>query len=389
MDAVSLAKALIAYNSVSSESNLPLAAHLAKLLEELGMVVTRQDVDDGSGVRKQNVVGYLPPKGGTRSGGLMLAGHMDTVPFSMDQKATIRPRVDRGRLFGRGACDMKGGIAASIVAASRFSNTPLDRPLWLAFTCNEETGMHGARALASLRGLSPDHAVVAEPTELRPVRAHKAYWGARVELRGTPCHSSDPRKGVNALKPAVRALSDLEVLEDELSKVVPRDTEGLFVPNHATLNVGRLEAGTARNVVPGFASFTLELRTLPGQDPGTLFTRAESIIRKAANAGKVQVSVHLEQKDAALLTPADDVLVRYLEVMSAQPAGGVSFATEGHIYAAMGIPTVIFGPGSIGRAHRADEFVPTRDLHRAADILAATIQRFCVGATEYHPRFGP
>ncbi len=375
MDVVDLTKKLIQHNSVSSESTASIAHTLEKVLRDLKMDVRLQEVDDGTGVTKHNVVARMGPSG--EPGGLMLAGHLDTVPFSENDKATLRPRVERGKLFGRGACDMKGGIASAIVAASRFEHTPLRRPLWLVFTCNEETGMHGARALADLTDVRPSYAVVAEPTELHPVRAHKSYLGAQVTLRGTPCHSSDPRNGVNALKAAAKALVRLEEIEDELAKVVPQETAALFDPNYATLNVGRIEAGTARNVVPGTATFTLELRGLPGQDVDTMFARVEAAIRDTATRSRVKMSVEVNQKDEAMLTPADSLLVRYLETIAAHPAEAVSFATEGHIYNAMGIETVIFGPGSIKRAHRADEFVPTRDLHRATDILAATIHRFC------------
>lgn len=377
MDVVALTRELVSHNTVSHLSNAPLANRLLELIEALGFIPEQQLMPDRPGVLKLNLIGRRASVDGRFEGGLLLAGHMDTVPFRPDQKATLAPSQEGSLLYGRGTCDMKGGIAAMLEAAARFKDQPLKQPLTLAFTCEEEIGCLGAKALLNASLIKAQHAIIGEPTSLTPKRMHKGYYGLEFTIQGRAAHSSDPSKGVSAIKGAMRAILAIEALEQRLTQLPGATPKGSFHPDHATLNVGVLNAGVARNVIPEQAVFTVEIRPLPGQDMQQFMQQLEKVVTQTAGLVGCSVSSRRVTTDDAMLTDAQAPIVKFLEAWSGTPAGSISFSTEGKEFNKLGMQSVIFGPGSIDKAHQEDEFVPLEELGRAADAYAAAIETFC------------
>lgn len=377
MEVLALTKEFITFNTVSAESNAPFARRLITLLEGLGFTVEQQLMPQTEGRLKLNLIARRADQHGNVAGGLLLAGHMDTVPFQPEQKATLAPVQEGSRLYGRGACDMKGGISAALEAAARFQGQALKAPLTLAFTCDEEVGCKGAKALLGTGLLQSRYAIIGEPTSLAPKRMHKGYYGAEITLKGKACHSSDPKKGVSAIKAAVRALMGIEALEAVLQTLPTTAEKGSFTPDYATLNVGVIQGGVARNVVAEKATFSLEVRPLPGQDMVRFFKQVETVIQKTASSIGARASLKLLTGDAPMVTQKDSEVVKFLEAWSGKSAGSISFSTEGKEFNQMGMESVIFGPGSIDKAHQEDEYVPIEELGRCVEAYSAAIRNFC------------
>lgn len=377
MDVVALTRELVGHNTVSHLSNAPLANKLIEVLQDLDFTIEQQLMPDRPGALKLNLIGRRASQAGRIDGGLLLAGHMDTVPFRPDQKATLAATQEGAWLYGRGTCDMKGGIAAMLEAAARFKGRALKAPLTLAFTCEEEIGCLGAKALLNTSLLRAEHAIIGEPTSLAPKRMHKGYYGLEFTVKGKAAHSSDPSKGVSAIKGAMRAILGIEALEQQLMKLPGVTPRGSFHPDHATLNVGLLNAGVARNVIPEQAVFTVEVRPLPGQDMLKFMDQLEKVVAQTVALVGCTMSARRVTTDDAMLTAADAPIVQFLESWSGHKAGAISFSTEGKEFNKMGMQSVIFGPGSIDKAHQEDEFVPLEELGLAAEAYAAAIQTFC------------
>jgi acetylornithine deacetylase len=370
---------LVAFDTTSHESNLPLADFLCDYLDRPGVRVTRQPAPGGQ--PKANLVIELGPEAepGAR-GGLVLSGHMDTVPAGEGwSSAPFRLTERDGALYARGSADMKGFLA---VAANLFARTApgtLRQPLVLLFTYDEEVGTLGARHFHERwpadRPL-PARAVIGEPTELAVVRAHKGHLRCRVTVRGRSAHSAYPRLGHNAIEPAARlvvALADLRrrLEEDRL----PSSTDFPEVPWPA-LNVGRIEGGTAVNVVPERCEVEVGLRLLPGMDAEETAAR----LREAAAAALdgEQHEWEVLSLSPPMQSPPESALFRTLCELAGEPAEpAVGYATDAGWLQRMGIECVLFGPGSIRVAHKPDEHVPLADLARAAEVLAALVERCC------------
>lgn len=378
MDVLALTRELVGFNTVSANSNELFARRLSDLVQGLGFQVTEQKIVDKAGQTKLNLIARRADQHGGLEGGLLLSGHMDTVPFRPDQKATLAPFMEGSRLYGRGTCDMKGGIAAILEAAEQARGLALKAPLTLAFTCDEEVGCLGAKALIGHPDVKSRYAIIGEPTSLTPRRMHKGYYAARLVLTGKAAHSSDPAKGASAIRALGRVLVGIEAMETALKSLPASVDRAAFVPEFATLNVGLVEGGVARNVIPESASFTLEVRPLPGQDMKKFFAQVEAVARKTAGTVGVQVRMEMATTDNAMVTPAGSDVVTFLEKWSRSVAGSISFSTEGKEFNQMGMESVIFGPGSIDKAHQEDEYVPIEELGKASDAYFDAIKHFCL-----------
>ena len=372
MDPVSLTEALVAFDTTSDRSNEPLCDHLARLLEPLGaeLHLQRKPSDPG-------LCNLLARFGPDVPGGLCLSGHTDTVPWDETMRATTRPERDGDLLYGRGTCDMKGAIAAMVCAAATVDRSKLRRPLWLAFTFEEEVGCHGIKLIEHTSAVSPRLCIVGEPTGLRPVTVHKGYVTGRFEFRGVPCHSSDPDKGASAILAAARAIDALYRLAEGW-KAEAGEAELGLAPPWTTLNVGLLEGGAARNVVAEEASLSLELRPLPGLDPEALLREAMEAVQRAA---ETVPGVRYRFSDPAAAGPFHTdprvPLVRWLVERTGHQPASVPYYTEAPYWNAMGATTCICGPGEIAQAHRKDEHVAVQALEAAAGLYRAAIQEFC------------
>jgi len=371
LDPVVLTEELVSIDTVSSRPCEPLVARLLREIEPLGAAVEVQAKGGDEG--QVNLIARIGPEG---PGGLALAGHMDTVPWDASMRATTAPERDGRRLYGRGTCDMKGAIAAMVHAAAAVDRSQLRKPLWLMFTFQEEIGCHGAKLIEQLRPVPADQCIIGEPTGLRPITSHKGYVIADVSFRGTPCHSSAPDKGASAIRAASRAVEALLALGDRW-KANPRPESGLEPP-WTTVNVGVMEGGSARNVVPEHARLTLEMRPLPGLDVSELLREAQGVVEEAS-AGVVGVGVEFRpvEQDEPFYNEADAPLVRWLVEQTGSQPGSVPFYTEAAIFGRMGASACVCGPGEIAQAHRVDEWVELDALEEAAQLYRHAIEEFC------------
>ncbi len=384
-DAELLAR-LVGFDSTSRNSNLPLADFLCEYLDRPAVRLTRNPSAEGD---KVNLIFEVGPAGAAGSGpaenggerpGLVLSGHMDVVPADEAGWESDPFRLtDRGdRYVGRGACDMKGFLAIAANLAREASGRRLAHPLALVFTYDEEVGTLGARRLAEscprARAL-PASVVIGEPTELRVARAHKGHLRLRITLHGKSAHSGLPHLGVNAIEPAGAVVAGLTALRRQLeSEAAPHRElfpEVPFVP----LNVGTIHGGAAVNVVPDRCVLEVGLRTLPGVDSQQLAERVARVARQAA--APLVPEIELLGDSPPLLVADDAPVLRGLCALVGGEATTVSFATDAGWLQRLGMQCVLYGPGSIGVAHRPNEFVPKSDLAAARSVLARAIADFC------------
>jgi acetylornithine deacetylase len=362
---------LVAIDSVSSRSNSEIIEYLEHRCLNAGLNVERFPYRDDQGVEKINLVARtardLPLE-------LVLVGHTDTVPYEQSWAEALSLIEREQKLFGRGACDTKAFIAAALVAIERVDLRNLKKPLALVFTCDEEIGCLGAKRLADLKPFAARYAIVGEPTSLRPMRAGKGYCLAEITVRGREAHSAYPQIGASAIFRAARLIARIEALAGEIQQERHVD----FDPPYTTLNVGVIKGGTAKNIIAGECTFTLEWRTIPGRPADHLLQK----VREAtADLQKIDPDFVCEidptRADDSFETRSDSTLVKFLEAASDQSAGTVAFGTEAPSMMALGAEAVVFGPGDIRVAHRTGEFVPVNQLNECVRILVAAIENFC------------
>ncbi|MCA1619521.1 MAG: acetylornithine deacetylase [Acidobacteria bacterium] len=366
---------LVAIDSTSARSNVEIVSHLAARAEALGLCARLYPYTDEQGVKKLQLVAVYPKD--FEDGGeveLALVGHTDTVPFAPSWGEALKLTERDGKLYGRGACDTKGFIAAALAALEEVDLARLARPVALVLTADEEVGCLGAKRLAEARPFRARHAVVGEPTSLRPMRAGKGYCLAEVVVRGREGHSAYPALGASAITRAARLVTRIEAVAEELTAL----RHDAFDPPHTTVNVGLISGGTAKNVIAGECRFTLEWRPVPGQPPEL----AADLVRREAEHLRASdedfdCEVVVSRLDGGAETRGDAPLVAALEGLTGQTAGTVSFGTEAPQMAELGADAVVFGPGDIRVAHRTGEFVPASELRDCARILRRTIERFC------------
>ncbi len=366
---------LVAIDSVSSRSNGAIVDYLARRCAELGLHVQRLPYVDASGEEKTNLIAATgaghsgPPKVE-----LALVGHTDTVPYDPNWKDALKLTEREGKLYGRGACDTKAFIAATLVALESFDLNALGKPLALAFTADEEIGLLGAKRLAEGRALQARYAIVGEPTSLQPMRAGKGYCLAEVTVKGREAHSAYPHLGASAIFRAARLITNLE----NLAEVLKSETHPSFDPPNTTLNVGLIRGGTAKNVTPGECRFTLEWRPIPGQQPARLLELLSKVIEEEKKRDPdFDCDVDASRADDGFETSPDSDLVKLLEELAGQKAGTVAFGTEAAPLTTLGAEAVVIGPGNIRVAHRTDEFVPKEELNRCVDVLRTAVARLC------------
>lgn len=369
-DAVTLLRDLVAIDSTSTRSNLPVLALLEARLTALGLRCRRLPYRDARGVEKANLLAATGP--GLPE--LSLVGHTDCVPFDAGWADALTLTEHDGLLYGRGACDTKGFIAAAVTAFTRV-RARLRRPALLCFTADEELGCEGARALVEAGEGRAKRAIIGEPTGLSPVRANKGYCFADVEVRGREGHSAYPESGASAVFRAARLLARLEAWAGGELRAEQRPD---FEPPWATLNVGLVSGGKARNVIPGTCSFSLEWRPLPSQPVDAVLRATQALIDAMAREEPgFAATLRPVRMDQGFDTPADADVVRFLEEATGAPSRTVSFGTEGPELAALGATPVVFGPGDITVAHQTGEYVPRAQLERATRVLEAALVRFC------------
>ncbi|MEA2824823.1 MAG: acetylornithine deacetylase [Alphaproteobacteria bacterium] len=371
---------LIAFDTVSRNSNLDLIAFAQDALEHAG-AKTRLTYDTAK--TKANVFGSLGPR---QDGGYVLSGHTDVVPVDGQDWSgnPFAADIREGRLYGRGAADMKGFIGVALALLPEFAALDLKRPLHFAFSFDEEVGCVGVRRLLedlNTARIRPALAVIGEPTEMRVVGAHKA--GAVIEtlVRGREGHSSAPSRGANAVMMAGEFIASLAALGSELMT----DRDEYFEPPFTTIQANMVSGGTAVNVLARDARVMWEYRALPDRDTDAIVARAlmhaETAIlpRYRAGAPEAQFETRVKAAYPGLARDVNSPAVRLACALSgSNDVHAVSYGTEAGLFQGAGIPAVICGPGSIAQAHKADEFVALEQL----DACAAFLRRVAHNATE-------
>lgn len=367
---------LVGFNTVSSRPVAPLASWLAERCEHAGLQV--ELVHDPEQPGKHNVIATAGPHG---TDGLMVSGHMDVVPTEGQPWTTdpfLLTRRD-GRLYGRGTADMKGFIAATLCALERVDLSRLRRELILAWTYDEEVGCLGSATLSDtwLRAgrRVPRACLIGEPTSFRVLRMHAGHTAVRITVHGSAAHSSRPDLGVNAIEGAATAIFAVQDLARELQAEARSDLPEVERP-WVALNIGRIEGGAAVNVVPDRCCFEVGFRPLPGENDTAVLGRLRK--RIGALPGPFIYEVERLHSIASLLSPAHTSLERHLLPCADSPdVGAAGFATDGGNLAGLGTAPLVFGPGRIEVAHKADEWVGEGDLHRTVDIVERLIHERC------------
>ncbi|MGH6628877.1 MAG: acetylornithine deacetylase, partial [Burkholderiales bacterium] len=338
--------------------------------------------DDGK--RKANLFATLGPRG---EPGIALSGHTDVVPVE-GQEWDTDPfgMVEKdGRLYGRGACDMKGFIACVLALVPEIMERGLKTPLHLAFSYDEEVGCLGVgRLIADMMrsGVRPSACIVGEPTEMRPVIAHKGKKGYRCTVRGLAGHSAYAPHGVNAVEFAAEAVAFLKSLARRHRDRGPFDRG--FDVAHTTVHTGVLRGGTALNVIPHECVFDFEFRHLPGDDPEALLREFTDYVRNQLEPEMRPVhppagfTIEPLSDIPGLDTgPESEVVALAQEFTGERDIGKVSFATEGSQFQRAGIPTVVCGPGSIAQAHKPNEYITLDQIARCNAFLRRLADRLC------------
>ena len=252
---------LVSIDSVSARSNIEIVSFITNRCEAMGLRVRRLPCTDELGVEKINMIALAGAESETTEFELALVGHTDTVPYDPSWTDATKLTEQDSKLYGRGACDTKGFIAAALTAVERIDLKGLRRPLALVFTADEEIGCLGAKRLAEMRALRARYAIVGEPTSLHPMRAGKGYCLAEIIVRGREAHSAYPALGASAIFRAARLISQIEKIAEELKT----ERHEAFDPPYTTLNLGLIDGGTAKNVIAGKCRLTQERRNVPGQ----------------------------------------------------------------------------------------------------------------------------
>lgn len=367
---------LVSFDTTSRDSNLALLDWIEAWLAQFGVYGERVYNDTGS---KANFYATIGPQD---LGGYVLSGHTDTVPVAgQDWHTNPFQLVAKGdRLHGRGTTDMKGFIACVLGRVPAMAAAPLQTPLHLAFSYDEEVGCQGVpKLLAELahRPVRPLGCFVGEPTEMAIVVAHKAKQSFRVKFRGLACHSSQAPLGVNAILYAARFVHFMEALNQRLANSVSAPLYDIPV---STAHVGVIQGGTAINIVPQDCVVELEFRVLPTED-------IEAIVAKMyAEVAALGAEMHARHADCAAhiepisafpglhTSPQADIVQLAKMLRQTQTITKVAFGTEAGLFTQqLGVPTVVVGPGSIDQAHKPNEYVQVGQLRACEAFIDALV----------------
>ena len=345
---------------------------LANWLSDLGFKTEIISVNtDGS---KANLIATL----GTGPGGLVLAGHSDTVPFDEGLwKSNPLAITERDqRLYGLGSTDMKGFFPLAIAAATAFKDTPLKQPLIILATADEESSMSGARALAKAGKPKARAAIIGEPTGLVPIRMHKGIMMESIRVTGSAGHSSNPDLGQNALEVMHSVIGDLMAYRHELKE---KYSDELFEVAYPTLNLGCIHGGDSPNRICGSAELHFDLRMTPKGDNATARAQINSRMQKIAEDLSINIDMLPLIKNIEPFEQAKDCeLIRVAEKLSGHQAEAVAFATEAPFMQQLGMETIVMGPGSIDRAHQPDEYLELDQIEPCIALLQNCIRHYCL-----------
>ncbi|MCV6614899.1 MAG: acetylornithine deacetylase [Cellvibrionaceae bacterium] len=370
---------LVASPSVSSHSpqwdmsNRQVVELLGNWLEALAFEVQIVPVADN----KANLIAVR----GQGSGGLVLAGHTDTVPYDEGrwQQDPFSLEERDNRFYGLGATDMKGFFPVVLAAIEEFAEAEFSQPLIVLATADEESSMSGARALAAQgfnQGGQARYAVIGEPTGLTPVRMHKGIMMEEVRVFGRSGHSSNPALGDNAMETMHEVMGSLLALRGELQQKY--QSPGFAVPT-PTLNFGCIHGGDNPNRICADCAMQFDLRAIPGMSNQEMRSQIRARLQAIAKRRETKIELHtLFGGVDPFEQGADSNLVQAAEQLCKRPSEAVAFATEAPFLQNLGIETLVLGPGSIDQAHQPNEFIAHDQIEPAIDIISGLIKRFCL-----------
>jgi acetylornithine deacetylase len=370
---------LIAFPTLSADSNLELIAHVNARLDALGV---RTHLTLSPAGDKANLFATVGPD---VDGGVVLSGHTDVVPVA-GQDWTTDPFVaheSESRLYGRGACDMKGFIACALALMPRFAAAELARPLHLALSYDEETGCLGAPVmLAALaeHGRRPGLCIVGEPTEMRVIEGHKGCHEYTTRFAGLEGHGSRPEAGVNAVEYAARYVSELLATVETLRARAPAASR--FDPPWTTISVGAIRGGIAHNVIPNSCEIDWEYRPVNREDAAYVKERvwryADEVLlpaMRAVHPGAAIETQTIGEVGGLEPMPGSEAVRLVTELTGGNEIGVVPFGTEAGLFQRAGISAVVCGPGSIEQAHKPDEFVSLDQLSQCLAMIERLLPR--------------
>ncbi|EKN3725114.1 TPA: acetylornithine deacetylase [Yersinia enterocolitica] len=383
---IELYRALIATPSISAtdsaldQSNEALINLLAGWFADLGFRVEIQPVPDTR--HKFNLLASIgensvgKKSSGEGSGGLLLAGHTDTVPYD-EGRWTRDPFTlteHDNKLYGLGTADMKGFFAFILDAVRDIDASTLSKPLYILATADEETTMAGARYFAASTQLRPDFAIIGEPTSLQPVRAHKGHISNAIRITGQSGHSSDPARGVNAIDLMHESITELMKLRTTLQE---RYNNPAFAIPYPTMNFGHINGGDAANRICACCELHMDIRPLPGltlSDLDELMTEALAPV-SARWPGRLSID-QLHPPIPGYECPTDHHLVGAIEKLLGERTAVVNYCTEAPFIQQI-CPTLVLGPGSINQAHQPDEFIDTAFIEPTRKLIGQLVDHFC------------
>lgn len=366
-DPVALASALVATPSVNpvlagdGGGEEEIAARCVSWLDGWGLDTEAREVAPG----RWNVVAHLEGSGPT----LLLNGHLDTVGVEGMSVPPFEPRVKDGRMSGRGACDMKGGVAALLCATARLARGGPRPNLVVALTADEEHASLGMAAVVG-SGMQADLAVVCEPTRLRIMPAHKGFAWVRAVFRGRAAHGSRPELGVDAIRHAGLYLQALDGYGEDLRS---RPAHALL--GHGSLHAGTITGGTAASVYPDRCELLLERRTLPGEGPDAVVRELQEVLdglggREPDLDASLEMSLHRPGTEVAAESRLVQGLLRAGEACGVPPGiEGMTAWVDAAFLNEAGIPAVCYGPGDLAQAHAADEWINVAEIVTCAEVL--------------------
>ena len=368
---------LIALPSISSsqaswdQSNQAVINLLSAWFETLGFTITIQAVPGVKG--KYNMLAKL----GSGHGGLLLAGHSDTVPFDENRWLSDPLQINHkdDKLFGLGTCDMKGFFAFILQACQQLDIALLKKPLYVLATADEETTMAGARFFADSDMIKPDVAVIGEPTNLVPVIMHKGHMSHKISIKGQAGHSSKPANGINAIEIMHQVISELFKLREKLNLSYQNEAFDVQTP---TMNFGAIHGGDNANRICGHCELDIDMRSLPGMKDQELVSWLSKALQPIAEKYPARLTItELDPSSPSFQQTPESELVLTAEKFSGHSCCAVNYATEAPFIQQLGCQTIVMGPGSIDQAHQPNEYLADSEIIKTEQLLAQLIQHYC------------
>ena len=366
----SILRELVAIPTPSGISNLPFLNWIAGKLEPIGWEVRLLPYQDIAGIFKANLIARPVSCADRDQIDLAFVCHTDTVPYAADWINALSLVECKGRLHGCGSCDVKGALACFLAAVFHIPQDRIDSGVALILTADEEIGCQGMERLLASTALRIASAIVSEPTSLRPGIAGKGYGLAKITVQGKEAHSAFPNQGVSAISIAARLVSSIE------DRFAPVLTDALFDPPRTTLNIGLIEGGTAKNIIPGSCTFLVEWRGIPGEDPSSLVAQIEELVAQA-HRGEQGTSIKLEilRSEPGFSPKSSGPLQQRLAKLISQTPVGISFGSEASRLSRIAEEVIVIGPGDMQTAHSNRECVPVAELENWTSILKILLQK--------------